>query len=156
MLCHVKFKVLREGKIKRVAEAVVLLLQSNSISRSDKLAGAEPVYEVVLLQVATAEGNVSGHLQQLPHGESRGLALNTAQPNLVCHTHKQRERVREKGAVRAYSSWPVLSQKALHVPSGHQLQQDETWQDVQTDTDAAHNVLMAELAAKTNRKQTNS
>lgn len=48
-----------------------------------------------------------------------------------------------------YSPWPVLSQEALHVSSSHQLQQDETWQDVQTDPDAAHNVLMTELAVKT-------
>lgn len=46
-----------------------------------------------------------------------------------------------------------LPQEGLEVSSSHQLQQDETWQDVQTDTDAAHNVLMAELAAWTNSEQ---
>lgn len=51
-----------------------------------------------------------------------------------------------------HSSWPVLPQEALHVSSSHQLQQDETWQDVQTDSDAADYVFMIELAANTNNK----
>lgn len=45
-----------------------------------------------------------------------------------------------------HSSWPVLPQETLHVPSGHQLQQDEARQDVEAHTNAAHNVLMTELA----------
>ena len=56
----------------------------------------------------------------------------------------------QRGVCQTYSSWPVLSQEALHVSSCHQLQQDETWQDVQTDADAAHDVVMAELAVLTN------
>lgn len=102
------------------------------------------MYEVVLLQVATAKGDVSGHLQQVPHGERGGLALDTAQLNLVLRAHKQTHT--QKCVVQTYSSWSVLSQEAFHVSTGHQLQQDETWQDVQTDADATHNVLMAEFA----------
>lgn len=52
-----------------------------------------------------------------------------------------------------YCTWSVLSQEALHVSSGHQLQQNETWQDVQTDPNAVYNVLMAELAARRNSQQ---
>lgn len=107
------------------------------------------MYEVVLFQVAAAKGDVSGHLQQLPHCERRRLALETAQLNLARRTRKHTDR--KKDAVETYSSWPILSQEALHVSSGHQLQQDETWQDAQTDPDAAYNVLMAELAAWANR-----
>lgn len=109
------------------------------------------MYEVVLLQIATAKGDVSGHLQQLSHCERRGLALETTQLNLEHHKskhtckHTDRER-----SVSTYCSRSVLSQEALHVSSGHQLQQDETWQDVQTDPDAVYNVLVAELAARTN------
>lgn len=110
------------------------------------------MYEVVLLQVAAAKGNVSGHTQQVPHGKRSGLALDTAQLNLVYHTHKTHTHT-DKGVTQTYSSWPVLSQEALHISSGHQLQQDETRQDVQTDADAAHNVLMAELAVWTNGEQ---
>ena len=44
--------------------------------------GGEPVDEVVLLQVATAVGDVSGHVEQLQHGQGGGLALHTA------HTHR--------------------------------------------------------------------
>lgn len=40
---------------------------------------SEPVDELVLLQVSTAASDVSGHLKQVPHGEKRGLALETAQ-----------------------------------------------------------------------------
>lgn len=50
--------------------------------------------------------------------------------------------------MRTHSSGSVLPQEALHVSSGHQLQQDETWQDVQADSDATDNVFMAEFAAK--------
>ena len=59
----------------------------------------------------------------------------------------------QKGAELTYSSWPVLSQETLHVSSGHQLQQDEPWKDVQTDADTTHNVLMVELAVWTNSQQ---
>lgn len=45
--------------------------------------GSEPVYELVLLQVSTATGDVSGHLQQLQHGERGRLALITAHLQLV-------------------------------------------------------------------------
>ena len=103
------------------------------------------MYEVVLFQVAAAKGDVSGHLQQLPHRERTRLALETAQLHLEGRTCKTTDT--KKDAVETYSSWPILSQEALHVPSGHQLQQDETWQDTQTDPNAAYNVLMAELAA---------
>lgn len=57
------------------------------------------MYEVVLLQVATAKGDVSGHLQQLPHCERGGLALETAQLNLVYHTHTHTNAQTEKGVV---------------------------------------------------------
>lgn len=50
---------------------------------------------------------------------------------------------------KAHSSGSVESQEALHVSSCHELQQDEAWQDLQTDANAAHNVLMAELAVDT-------
>lgn len=50
--------------------------------------------------------------------------------------------------MRAHRSGSVLPQEALHVSPGHQLQQDETWQDVQADSDAADDVLMAEFAAE--------
>lgn len=53
----------------------------------------------------------------------------------------------DRGEVCTHSSGSVLPQEALHVSSSHQLQQDETWQDVQTHSDAADYVLMAEFAA---------
>lgn len=111
-------------------------------------AESEPVYEVVLLQVAAATGDVSGHSQQVPHGERGRLALHVAQPSSVHSTKTQTHAAAaaQTGVVQTYSSWPVQSQKALHVSSGHQLQQDEPWQDVQTDSDAAHNVVVAKLA----------
>lgn len=56
--------------------------------------------------------------------------------------------VGSEGEVCTHSSGSVLPQEALHVSSSHQLQQDETWQDVQADSDAADNVFMAEFAAK--------
>lgn len=34
-----------------------------------------PVNEVVLLQVLTPTGNVTGHVQQIQHGEGGGLIL---------------------------------------------------------------------------------
>lgn len=49
--------------------------------------------------------------------------------------------------VCTHSSGSVLPQEALHVSSSHQLQQDETRQDVQAHADAADYVLMAEFAA---------
>lgn len=39
----------------------------------------EPVNEVILFQVSAATGNVSGHLQQVSHGEGSSLALDTGQ-----------------------------------------------------------------------------
>lgn len=65
-----------------------------------------------------------------------------------CVTHKHTNKT---SVVWTYSSWPVLSQEALHVSSGHELQQDETRQDVQTDPNATNDVLMAELAAQTTK-----
>lgn len=104
------------------------------------------MYEVVLLQVSTAKGNVSGHLQQLLQCERGILALETAQLNLVYDTNICVDTQTEKGVVYTYSPRSVLSQEGLHVTSSHQLQQDEARQDVQADADAAYNVLMAELA----------
>lgn len=49
--------------------------------------GGEPVYEVVLLQVATAKRDVPGHLQQLPHGQRRGLTLEM--PQLQYEEHRE-------------------------------------------------------------------
>lgn len=66
--------------------------------------------------------------------------------------HLQRERESERGEVCAHSSRSVLPQEALHVSSSHQLQQDETWQDVQAHSDAADYVLVAEFAANQTRK----
>lgn len=42
-----------------------------------------------------------------------------------------------------------LPEERLEVSSGHQLQQDEPGHGLQTDAHAAHDVLVAELAAGT-------
>lgn len=55
-----------------------------------------------------------------------------------------------------HSSGSVQSQEALHVSSCHELQQYEARQDLQTDSDTAHNVLMAELTADTKDEEINS
>lgn len=72
----------------------------------------------------------------------------------MCHTSTlQTHTHANKGAGETYSSWPVQPQEALHVSSSHQLQQNEARQDVETDADAAHNVVMAELTEKTNSEK---
>ena len=47
------------------------------VRKCDQAEELKPVYEVVLLQVAAAEGDVSGHVEKLQHGERRGLTLET-------------------------------------------------------------------------------
>lgn len=47
------------------------------VMKWDEAGELKPVYEVVLLQVAAAERDVSGHVEKLQHGERRGLTLET-------------------------------------------------------------------------------
>lgn len=48
-----------------------------------------------------------------------------------------------------HSSGAVLSEKALHVSSSHELQKNKSGQDLKTDSNTTHYVLMVELTAKT-------
>lgn len=48
-----------------------------------------------------------------------------------------------------HSSGAVLSQKALHISPSHELQKNKSGQDLKTDSNTAHYVLMVELTAKT-------
>ncbi len=53
----------------------------------------------------------------------------------------------------SHQSGSGLPQEGLEVSSSHQLQQDEPGHGLQTDSYAAHNVLVAELTAGTKTQQ---
>lgn len=42
--------------------------------------------------------------------------------------------------------WSAMPQKALHVPTRHQLQQNEARGSLEAEPHTAYNILMAELA----------